>query len=330
MNVFEELGSLALATRLKLLGENLAKDVANVYRQLDISFEPRWFTLFWTLKHRQTLTITELAKELRQTHAAVVQVANQLEKKGLLTSSKDKNDERRRQISLSPKGLKLFEEVEPVLNAIHQANQDLIQLTAPDFLQNLNDMEQALEQKSMHDRILSNLGLINQGIVIKNYTRELQEHFYRLNREWIEEYFGELEENDRQVLLHPEEEIIQKGGMICFALYEKKVVGTAAVQEIHPGIFQLSKFAVSKELRGKGIGKALYGKIKAFAQAKGATDLWLFTSPLLPNTINFYIKLGFFAASMSPEEQQAFKRPTLKMQLPLKPSGRIRTQKQFL
>ncbi|WP_224997543.1 bifunctional helix-turn-helix transcriptional regulator/GNAT family N-acetyltransferase [Cesiribacter sp. SM1] len=317
MSVFEQLGSLALATRLKLLSETLAKDVASVYKQLDIEFEPRWFTLFWTLKDKQTLTITELANELRQTHTAVVQVTNLLEKKGLILSSKDKNDERRRQVSLSPKGLRLFEQVEPVLNAIEQANDELLNQHAPDLLYNLNAIEEYLDQKSMHDRILDHLALIHQGVVIKNYTPAYKEYFFNLNREWIEEHFGALDNEDLQALQHPEEEILDPGGMIFFAQYNKQIVGTAAIQAEGKNSFRLSMFAVSKELRSKGIGKALYEHAIQFARAKGAATLAIFTSPLLTDSLNFYIRNGFYAVNMSKAEQENFRRPTIKMQLKL-------------
>lgn len=314
MSVFEQLGPLALASRLKQLSESLSKDVGLVYQKMDIPFEPRWFTFFWALKQSHTLTITELANELRQTHAAVVQVANQLEKKGLLVSSKDKNDERRRKLQLSAKGLKLFEEVEPVLNAIEQANRELIQLTAPDLLQNLRAMEQALEQKSMYESILDKLDFIKQGIVLKTYSSSYQEHFFRLNKEWMEGCFGELTEKERQILLYPEENVIEKGGMIYFALYHKQVIGTAAIHEKEKGIYQLSMFAVTKEFRGKGIGKTLYERTKGFALSKKASGLCLFTSLYLPATINFFIKQGFYFASKSEQELTNINRPTIKME----------------
>lgn len=317
MNLYEALGPLALSSRMKLLSESLAKDVGNIYQKLGISFEPRWFTLFWILRRQQPLPITELARELRQTHAAIVQITNLLEKKGLINSSKDKRDERRRQVSLSAKGEKLFEEVEPVLAAIEQANKDLLYLAAPDLLSNLLSIEQALEQRPMYDRVMDNLHLMDQGFAIKSYSEQFKDAFSRLNREWIEEHFGQLEDVDLQVLQHPEEEIIRKGGMIFFALHRKEVLGTAAVQEEAPGIFRLSRFAVQQDYRGKGIGRALLEKCRAFAISGGAHTLMLYTSPLLVNSLNFYAKNGFTFAPMSKHDHKRFKRASIRMEMPL-------------
>ena len=317
MSVFEQLGSLALATRLKLLSESLAKDVAGVYRQLDIPFEPRWFTLFWTLKQKPAITITELAQELRQTHAAAVQLTNLLEKKGLVFSSKDKNDERRRQVSLTDKGLKLFEQVVPVLNAIEQANSDLLLLSAPGFLDSLKVIELALDHKNMHDRIMENLGLINQGVTIKRFAPAYKEDFARMNREWIIESFGNLAVADNTVPEHPEEEIISQGGIIFLAFYQQEVVGTVAIEEPAPGSLLLSTFTVKKVLRGKGIGKALFEQSKAYAHAKGASSLQIHINPDLTDNINFFIRQGFYMAPKSSQETQGIRRNSLKLSFSL-------------
>ena len=46
MNFIKELGPLALGTRIKNLSELLMKDMARVYKEYGVDFEPRWFTLF--------------------------------------------------------------------------------------------------------------------------------------------------------------------------------------------------------------------------------------------------------------------------------------------
>ncbi|EMR02479.1 bifunctional helix-turn-helix transcriptional regulator/GNAT family N-acetyltransferase [Cesiribacter andamanensis] len=269
MTAFEQLGSLALASRLKLLSERLAKDVAGVYQSLNIPFEPRWFTLFWTLSRQEPLTITELARELRQTHAAIVQITNLLEKKGLLQSKKDKNDERRRQVSLSPKGKRLFESVEPVLGAIQQANDELLRMAAPDFLASLQVLEQALDQRSMQQRIQDQLQLADQGVAIRGYDSSYRQAFRELNRACLQEQAGALEPADEQLLHHPEEEILNKGGMLFFALYQQQVVGTAALLAVQEGEFQLDYLTVDKAFRRRGIGKMLLQQVLTFAGSRG-------------------------------------------------------------
>ncbi|HPC11967.1 MAG TPA: GNAT family N-acetyltransferase, partial [candidate division Zixibacteria bacterium] len=50
MDVIEQLGSLALATRLRRLADRLQRDVSQVYRELNVEFEARWFAVVYYLK----------------------------------------------------------------------------------------------------------------------------------------------------------------------------------------------------------------------------------------------------------------------------------------
>lgn len=151
-NIIEELGSLALATRLKNLSDRLAKDVAQVYKESSIEFEPRWFALIYTLKDGEELALTELAAMLNQTHPAVNQVANVLVAKGLVSERKDKADQRKRLLQLTAKGLKLVEQLTPLWQRIKQANDELLN-DSTDLLASLDRVEKALDEKSMFDRI---------------------------------------------------------------------------------------------------------------------------------------------------------------------------------
>ena len=77
-----------------------------------------------------------------------------------------------------------------------------------------------------------------------------------------------MEAGDYKLLDHPEEEILNKGGHIAFALLDGEVVGTCALvkTEDHPLTFELSKMAVSPKTQGKknrvSAGKCSSGKNK--------------------------------------------------------------------
>ena len=139
-DIIEELGSLALATRLKNLSDRLAKDVAQVYKESSFEFEPRWFTLIYALKDGEELAVTELATALKQTHPAVNQVANVLVERGLVSERKDKEDQTKRLLQLTAKGLKLVEQITPLWNKIKQAKEIIIsRMAEPPSLQQLAD-----------------------------------------------------------------------------------------------------------------------------------------------------------------------------------------------
>lgn len=152
-NIIEELGSLALATRLKNLSERLAKDVAAIYKASNFDFEPRWFAMIYALKDGDELAVTELSQMLQQTHPAINQVANVLVKKKLVIESKDESDQRKRMLKLSETGLNLVVQMEPIWDKIQIANSQLIAETAPSFLSNIKLLETSLDEKSMYDRV---------------------------------------------------------------------------------------------------------------------------------------------------------------------------------
>jgi len=152
-DIIEELGSLALATRLKNLSERLARDVSQIYKQSAFEFEPRWFALVYALKDGEELSVTELSNMLKQTHPAVNQVANVLVEKKLVDERKDEGDQRKRLLKLSKKGEKLVKQMSDLWQKIKEANDQLLKDTGGDLLNNLDKVESALDQESMFDRI---------------------------------------------------------------------------------------------------------------------------------------------------------------------------------
>lgn len=151
-NIINELGSLALATRLKNLSDRLAKDVAQIYKESDFDFEPRWFAVFYSLKDGNELAVMELSSMLQQSHPAVNQVANVLVKKGLVVERKDKLDQRKRLLKLSKKGLQLAADMEPLWAKIKEANDQLLK-QSKNVLASLEAVENALDKKSIKERL---------------------------------------------------------------------------------------------------------------------------------------------------------------------------------
>ena len=141
-----------MATRLKNLSDRLAKDVAQVYKESSFDFEPRWFTLVWALKEGQELAVTELAAMLKQTHPAVNQVANILVEKGLVSERKDKEDQRKRLLQLTAKGLQVVDQISPLWVQIKKANDELL-ADSSNLIESLEKVEAALDQSSMYDRM---------------------------------------------------------------------------------------------------------------------------------------------------------------------------------
>jgi DNA-binding MarR family transcriptional regulator len=153
MDLITELGELALATRLKRLSERLANDVNKVYKELNLNFESKWFLVLELLSRRQTLSIVDIADELKLTHPAIVQFVDQMLDAGLIMAKKDSKDGRKRMVSLSPAGFKLLDDLAPVLQVIKTENARWLREANSNLLQVLGELEKALDEKSMYQRV---------------------------------------------------------------------------------------------------------------------------------------------------------------------------------
>ncbi|WP_341835999.1 MarR family transcriptional regulator [Chitinophaga pollutisoli] len=157
MNIVHELEELALATRLKRLGERLSQDVSRIYKESSLDFEARWFLILELLSRKKTMGITEISEALQISHPAVVQLADQMLEQGLMKASPDPRDARRRLLSLSASGKHMYKRIGPMLKVIREENRKWLQQSAGDLLRILGDLEQALDDKSMYQRIREGL-----------------------------------------------------------------------------------------------------------------------------------------------------------------------------
>jgi GNAT superfamily N-acetyltransferase/DNA-binding MarR family transcriptional regulator len=323
MDLIRELGELAFASRLRRLSERLMRDVASVYAEEKVPFEPRWFPVLFLLRGRPPMAVTEIAATLGVTHPAVNQIAAAMARKGLLVSSKDRRDDRRRLLGLSARGRTLGNRLEPVWKEIESATRDLIDHEAPGILDELGRIERSLDSRSVFQRIHDRrAGLDPDRLEIVAYAKRLRGAFAKLNREWLEEYF-EVEPADEQVLADPEGTILEEGGQILFALLDGRPVGTAALIRCDATTFELAKMAVTSKLRGKGVGRRLALAAIERARDAGAYTLILRTSRRLIAATRLYESLGFARIRSSKATATAYRRPTYTMKLDLREAPRV-------
>ena len=130
------------------------------------------------------------------------------------------------------------------------------------------------------------------GVEIISYEAKYQPYFERFNKAWLEEYFS-VEPIDKLVLENPQENIIDHGGEILFAVDGDTVIGTVALKPVEAGVMELTKMAVDKGHRGCGAGKLLCESAIRRAQQLGTARLVLYSSTRLENAIGIYRKMGF-------------------------------------
>lgn len=316
MNYIQELGSRALGSRLKNFTELLNRDVLQIYKEQNIDFEPRWYTFFLLLSEKGEMSVMDIASQLNQSHPAVNQVANALEKNRLIISNKKRQDGRKRFIKLSKKGKLLLDKLIPIWKSVEDATNEFIKEANPDFMTDLNQMEQALEKKSIFERIQTQIKKTQyEQIEIIQYSQDLKSQFKSLNYEWLNKYFT-IEDIDKKTLSEPEK-IIKNNGMIYFAQFEEKIIGTVAIIHHHPHICELSKMAVTEVYQGKQIGRKLLEFAIKFAIEKNYRKMILFTNPELKRAIDLYKSFGFESSENNELIQYNYNRCTIQMELNL-------------
>ncbi|MES2620063.1 MAG: bifunctional helix-turn-helix transcriptional regulator/GNAT family N-acetyltransferase [Bacteroidota bacterium] len=314
-DLIKHLGELAFATRLKRLAESLQADVGRIYREMNVDFEPKWFTMLYALYHNESMSVIELSNLLKLTHPAIIQFGEQMQAKKLVVFVKDKKDARRKLIQLTAKGKNIFQGIEPILHEIEMANREFLRESGSDVLGIVEKMEKQLEIKSMYKRVNEKLAnAFRREVEIVNFSTAYKEDFKKLNVEWLKKYFT-VEPVDERVLNNPEKEILERDGQVFFALYRDEVIGTCAVKKTTPKTYELLKMAVTEKFQMKGVGRLLMSKAVDFAKTKKAKVLELETSRKLESALKLYEDFGFKISEEVPSGD--YQRCTIKMTLDL-------------
>lgn len=286
------LAELALGSRLRLLSDRLFEGVELVYQKQNTGIEARWFLFLSALQARGESSVSELADELGQTHAAVSQLSKKLIEKGLI-QQRAGSDKRKSMLQLSAEGERQFAAMQPLLRSVREAVREIVAQTGYPLMDALVAFDAELDRTPIHQRILAVHARRNDAIVeIVPFQPALRDAFYQLNAEWLNRYYS-IETIDHQVLSQPETQILEPGGAIFFALQDGNAVGTCALLQQSPGVFELSKMAVTEYCQGLGIGRRLLSAAIAEFKARTGTRLFLESESKLHAALHLYQSMGF-------------------------------------
>ena len=101
---YDELGEMALGSRLKRLADRMTAQAATVYETQGFAIEPRFFPLTQLLVRHGDTSVSDAAKRLGISQPAVSQICKQMEAQGWLAQKIDRVDGRRRFLSLTAAG----------------------------------------------------------------------------------------------------------------------------------------------------------------------------------------------------------------------------------
>lgn len=162
------------------------------------------------------------------------------------------------------------------------------------------------------------------ALAIVDFSDDLAIAFRDINAGWIEAMFT-LEANDRAILDHPRDSIVDPGGIIRFVRAGETIVGTCALIRTGDGVFELTKMGVLAAARGLKAGEFLLGHVVAEARAMAAAGtmvrLYLLTNAKCAAAIHLYAKAGFIHdAAVMRDFGARYARCDVAMSLPLTPA----------
>src|SRR5262245_43396423 len=123
MDYINQLGLLALGSRMRALSERLYAVADEVYQRRGIPIQGRWFPLLRLLHDRGPQTVGEIAEAIGQTHSAVSQLGDKLVREGWLQVSPNPADKRVRRLALSEKAQRALRDAKPAWRAIEEVLQ---------------------------------------------------------------------------------------------------------------------------------------------------------------------------------------------------------------
>lgn len=294
MGFYEEVGKLAIGTRLRALSEIVSKDGALIYQIYETNLQHKWFPVFYVLTHREENSVTSIAECIGHSHVSVSKIIAEMSKAGLITETTDPDDRRRTKIVLSKKGQKIAQKIEEQYEDVNAAISDISSQTNHNLWAALAEWEELLSKKSLYDRVVEKRRQRElKDVRIEPYQKKYKEAFSRLNEEWISKYF-KMEKPDWDALDHPESYILKKGGHIFVATVNGEAVGVCAlIKREDLKCFELAKMAVSPKMQGRGIGYLLGCAVLEEARKQGQKKLYLESNTILRPAIALYEKLGF-------------------------------------
>ncbi|MFT5452860.1 MAG: DNA-binding MarR family transcriptional regulator [Enterobacterales bacterium] len=295
VDFLDELGELALGSRLKRLSDRLMADASQVYKNCGHNVQPKWFALLALLHKRNEVSIVEASKLLGLSQPAISQFVKEMIKERLVTTAPSPKDSRRKFISLTERGRLSIENMKLMWRAVDQAAKELCDEVGANFFDSLKRLEQRLGDRSLTQRTaeILNAKHTNLKVEILEFTPERAKYFESINSEWIDDMFV-MEDSDREILANPKEIVIDQGGKIYFArLPGLGIVGTCALLKKDNSSYELTKMAVLESARGQKIGETLLEHVVDQARELNIKNLYLLTNKICAPAIHLYLKAGF-------------------------------------
>ncbi len=135
MDFYTKTGKSALGSRLRRLGQKLLEDGVKIFQLYEVDLDPKWFPIFYSLSQEGTLSITEIAGKIGQSHPSVSQMVKEMKKRGVVNMQKCESDGRVNKVSLTEKGKDIAVKMDTQLIDVKDATEDLLKERPPQPLE---------------------------------------------------------------------------------------------------------------------------------------------------------------------------------------------------
>ncbi|MDE7070809.1 MAG: helix-turn-helix domain-containing GNAT family N-acetyltransferase [Clostridia bacterium] len=124
------------------------------------------------------------------------------------------------------------------------------------------------------------------------FEEQYRESFIEFNKDWIITYFGKIERQDIEEFENIDKDI-KNGGMIFFAVRNKKALATCMAKPLDDSTWEICKLGSNKNLPHKGAGSAVFEACMNWALENGAKRLFILSNSMLKPALHIYRKFGF-------------------------------------
>lgn len=290
-DVVRERPALFLGSRMKRLAERMQGQVIRLVEEAGLPLQPGHMPLLATLDEDGPQTIGGLTEAMELAQPTVTRAVSRLIELGVVEVTRAHRDQRHKTIALTAAGRAGLDRAKMLV--WNRTEAAVLELTADlqgPLLAQLDRLEDRLAAEPL-DRRAGRHALA--GLRIRAYSDDLAPAFKAINTEWISALFS-LEQTDLDVLDHPRESIIDRGGDILFVeAHGVGVIGACALQKTGERAFELTKMGVLQAARGAKAGEFLLRAVIERAAQLGADPLYLLSNKKNAAAIHLYEKLGF-------------------------------------
>jgi DNA-binding MarR family transcriptional regulator len=157
MNLIEEMGAFAFASRLMRLSERLKSEVSTVYHSCGMDFDDHWFLVGYMLSDKPSMTVADMASQLGVARPQITRMIEEMVTHGLVSLDSDPEEPGQKLVTLTDDGEETVVELKKVWQAVGEATSELISESHPELLDAITRMEKGLDARSLFSRVSSRI-----------------------------------------------------------------------------------------------------------------------------------------------------------------------------